>query len=270
MTHVISVVSSKGGSGKTTTVLNLGVALAEKGRKVVVVDLDPQGAVGLALDRPDAEWPGLAEHAVEGRPLSGLLVETRLSGFSLLPRGRLDPIDTCSYEAFLHSSGKVREVVSSLSAGRDFVLIDTPSGLGAITRAALAASDWVLMPLQAEPMALRSVGQALRVVEHVSSEENTRLKLLGILPTMVQLREESSFNVLRTAWSRLAGVLENTVPRASVFLKASEAGLPVGFMPGRVSPEARRFELIAIEVETLIAEAGGTGEFDERPKRELL
>jgi len=126
------------------------------------------------------------------------------------------------------------------------------------------------MPLQAEPMALRSVGQALRVIEHVSSQENPRLKLLGILPTMIQLREEASFNVLRTAWSRLAGVLENAVPRASIFLKASEAGLPVGFMPGRVTPEARRFELIAIEIETLIAEAGGTGEADERPKRELL
>lgn len=270
MTQVISVVSSKGGSGKTTTVLNLGVALAERGRKVVVVDLDPQGAIGLALDRPDSEWPGLAEHAVEGRPLAELIVSTRLAGFALLPRGRLDPIDTCTYEAFLHSSGKVRDVVSALSPGRDFVLLDTPSGLGAITRAALAASDWVLMPLQAEPMALRSVGQTLRVIEHVSGEENPGLKLLGILPTMVQLREEASFNVLRTAWSQLAGVLENAVPRASAFLKASEAGLPVGFMPGRVSPEARRFELVAIEVETLIAESGGAGEVEERPKRELL
>lgn len=270
MTHVISVVSSKGGSGKTTTVLNLGVALAEMGRKVVVVDLDPQGALGLALDRPDAEWPGLAEHAIERRPLAEVLVETRLAGFSLLPRGRLDPIDTCSFEAFLHSSGKVREVVGALSAGRDFLLLDTPSGLGAITRAALAASDWVLMPLQAEPMALRSVGQALRVVEHVSGEENPRLKLLGILPTMVQLNEEASFNVLRAAWSRLAGVLENAVPRAPIFLKASEAGLPVGFMPGRITPEARRFGLIAIEIEALIAEASGAGDVDERPKRELL
>ncbi|HPA52141.1 MAG TPA: ParA family protein [Thermoanaerobaculia bacterium] len=270
MTHVISLVSSKGGCGKTTTALNLGVAFAERGRRVVVVDLDPQGAVGLALDRPDGEWPGLAEHVIEGRPVAGLVVETRLPGFCLLPRGRLDPVDTCSYEAFLHSSGKVREVVRELSAGRDYVLLDTPSGVGAISRAALAASDWALLPLQAEPLALRSIGQALRVIEHVSREENRDLRLLGILPTMVQVRDEASFNVLRTAWARLGGVLESVVPRAPVFLRASEAGLPVSFLAGRVTPEARRFEQIVIELETLIAESAGGGEVDERPQRDLL
>lgn len=270
MTHVLSLVSSKGGTGKTTTALNLAVALAERGRTVLLVDLDPQGGVGLSLARGDTEWPGLAEHVIASRPLAEVVVASKLPGLSILPRGRLDPVDTCSYEAFLHSSGKVREAVSALSPGRDFVVIDTPSGLGMITRAALAASHSALMPLQAEPLALRSIGQALRVIDHVGREENPGLGLLGILPTMVQLKDEVSFTVLRTAWCQLANVLENAIPRASVFLAASEAGLPVGYLGGRTPPEARRFELLAIEVETLVAERAGAAAPEGRARRELV
>ncbi len=270
MAHVISLVSSKGGSGKTTTALNLAVALAERGRRTLLVDLDPQGAVGLALARGDAEWLGLADHIGQGVPLEQAIVQTKLPALAILPRGRLDPVDTCQLEAFLHSSARVKEVVEAAAEGRDYVLLDTPSGLGMITRAALAATDFALVPLQAEPLALRAIGQALRVLEHVRREENPRLRLLGILPTMVVLQDETSFGVLGTAWSHLAGVLENAIPRSSVFARASELGLPVGFLAGRTPPEARRFELLASEVERVIADSGAAGEADEKQQRQLV
>jgi chromosome partitioning protein len=271
MAQTISVVSSKGGSGKTTTALNLGVALAERGRRTLLIDLDPQGAIGLSLDRSETEWPGLAEYLMEDAAWDSVLVQTKLATFSILPRGRLDPVDICEYELFLHSSQRVAELISQGAVDFDYILVDSPSGLGMITRAILAASDWALIPLQAEPLALRSLGQMLRVIDHVRREENTGLKLLGILPTMVELKENASLNVMGTVWSDFGGVLDTCIPRMPIFAKASEAGLPVSFLGGRTPPEVRRFELLGIEIEAKIADqVNGAGAHDEKPQREII
>jgi chromosome partitioning protein len=132
-------------------------------------------------------------------------------------------------------------------------------------------SSFVLVPLQAEPLALRSIGQVLRVIEHVQQQENPALRLLGILPTMVELRRDTSLNVMGTVWSELDGVLETVIPRAEAFARASELGLPVSFMGGRTPPEARRFELLVDEIERVIADLSGTtGEADEKVQRQLV
>jgi chromosome partitioning protein len=271
MAHVISLVSSKGGTGKTTTALNLAVALAELGHRTLLADLDPQGGVALSLAKGDAEWCGLAEYLLGSEPLDKALMQTKLPNLELLPRGRLDPVDICTYEAFLNSSKKIRELVEEASRDRDYLLIDCPSGLGMISRAALACSDFALVPLQAEPMALRSVGQVLRVIDHVRGQENPKLRLLGLLPTMVELHEDTSLGVMSAVWSGFSGVLETCVPRGRVFLKASELGLPVSFLTARPSPEARRFKMLANEIEGLIAatiETGGAA--DETMPRQLI
>ena len=143
--------------------------------------------------------------------------------------------------------------------------------MGPATRAALAASRFALVPLQAEPMALRSLVQTLRVIEHVRQHENPELTLLGILPTMVLLGQESSLNVMASIWSGFEGVLETSIPRADVFTKASELGLPIGFLGGRRPPEARRFEVLADELDLRITELTGmTGEEDENAQRKLV
>ena len=98
---------------------------------------------------------------------------------AILPRGRLDPVDAREFEILLNSPAKVSEVIQELSRDRDYLIIDCPSGLGLITRAALAMSSFVLVPLQAEPLALRSISQVLRVIEHVQQQENPALRLLG-------------------------------------------------------------------------------------------
>lgn len=270
MAHIIALVSSKGGAGKTTTALNLAVALAERGRRTLVVDLDPQGAVGLALARSDGDWPGLAEHLAESVPLADLIVNTKLPSLSILPRGRLDAADSGQFEAALAAPNVVRGVVDSAAEAFDFVLLDTPSGLGSIPRCALAAARFALVPLQAEPLALRSVAQVLRVLAHIRSGENPELELLGILPTMVQLDSETSFGVLGTAWAHLSGVLETVIPRSEAFGRASALGLPVGFMAGRTPPEARRFEMLADEIEATIATLLGIGGTDDKAQRELI
>ncbi len=271
MTITMTLASSKGGSGKTTTALNLAVALAERGRATLLVDLDPQGGVGLSLRRGELAWSGLAEHLVGQSGLGEVLFETKLPKLNLLPRGRLDALDVPVYERKLQNAGTVDHIVREFSGRFEYILLDTPSGLGGITCAALRGSDYALLPAQAEPLALRSLGQTLRVVQGVAEQNDGRPRLLGILPTMVQLDGDASFGVVSELWSGFECVTETFVPRNEIYLRASEEGLPVSFLGGQYASEASRFGLIATDLENTIAKIEGrNGDADERPRRELI
>lgn len=252
MTHRIVIASQKGGVGKTTVALHLAVALAERGRSVLLVDLDPQGGVGLSLARGDAELPGIADILMGRAPAEEALLETKVEGLSLLPRGRLDPIDVCEFEQALFTPGILDGLLRPIENRFDIVILDTPSGLGMIPRGALRAADSVLLPFQAAALSLRSISQALRVVEHVRNGENPRLSLLGILPTMAERDANASQACLIEVWTGFAGVLDTVIPRSEVFARASHDGLPVGFLGRTKLPEARRFDALALEIEGIL------------------
>ncbi len=271
MSHRILFLSGKGGTGKTTSALNLSVALAEAGHKTLLVDLDPQGGVGLALAREDTEWIGLAEVMLEQATLSQALFKTKLENLILLPRGRLDPINVAEYEHALATGKTLETLLSQVDKEVDYVLIDAPSGLGLVPRAALAQTHFAIVPLQAEPMALRAIGQVLRVIDYVQEQENPALQLLGLLPTMVQLDQDTSFTVMGRVWSELSGVLQTHIPRSKELSIASEKGIPVAFLGGSPPPEARRFELLVDEIKRRIVKMRPqTEQPDARPERELI
>lgn len=271
MPRRLVIASQKGGVGKTTVALNLSVALAERGRRTLLCDLDPQGGVGLSLAKGDEELAGLADLLMRRSPPEAAVLRTRLQGLSLLPRGRLDAADTCEFEQALFRPGTLDDALGRVEGGYECVVLDAPSGLGLVTRAALAAADFALVPFQTGSLALRSIGQVLRAIEHVRSHENPRLRLLGILPTMVEKGRAGALAILGELWSGFPAVLDNIVPLAEVYATASARGLPVGFLEGRASPEARRFALLADEVEDLMARMSGEEERDHvRPARELL
>lgn len=260
MTHRIVITSQKGGVGKTTVALHLAVALADRGRSVLLADLDPQGGIGLSLARGDTELEGMADCLMGHVSADDSLLETKVPGLTLLPRGRLDPIDVCEFERALFTPGVLDTLFRQVEARFEIVILDTPSGLGMIPRGALRAADSVLLPFQAAALSLRSISQALRVVEHVRSTENPKLSLLGILPTMAERDQDPSQECLIQLWTGFAGVFDAVIPRSDAFAHASREGLPLGFFGGGKSTEARRFDALAMEVEAALEALSSTKE----------
>lgn len=270
MTRRLAICSPKGGVGKSTVALHLSLALAAAGRDVLLVDLDPQGGLGHLLAKGDGELVGLAD-VIAGRVTAdAALTVTRQRGLTLLARGRLDPADACAFEVALFQAAALARVLDAVGGGHDLIVLDTPSGLAMATRAALRVADHVLLLMQAEPLALRTLGQALQVIAHVREHENPGLALLGILPTMVDKSHGPSLDVLVDAWTELTGVFETVIPRADIFAIASQAGVPVGYLGGPPSPEARRFDLLAAEIEALMTRTTDPEPRDVEPHRHLL
>lgn len=246
----LTIASPKGGVGKTTIALNLGYALARRGWRTVVVDTDPQGAIALSLTKNLTRAPGLAELAAQLAPLGRLLVRTKLPELELLPVGRVAVDDAVGFGQALADGRKLRHLVDELSRTHDLVIFDTPSGFVGPTLGALLVSDGAVGVVQAEPIAARS---ALRMFEllRALNERGARVRMLGLLVTMLQAREVRSLEVAEDLWKTLPAdaVLELSIPRDPVFLEASAAGVPVGLLSRRAPPAAILFDQLAAEIE---------------------
>lgn len=267
MSRRVVIASPKGGVGKTTVALNLAAAMADRGRRTLLVDLDPQGGIGHAMARGETAFTGLVELLMGEATGDDAVLRTQLDRLCILPRGRLDPIDAPELEDALRDPRALRFALERLEKEHDLVLLDTPAGLGGITRAALQVAESVLVPLQTEPLALRTLPQILRVMEHVREHDNPELRLLGVVLTMVERRMDATQAVLREVWTDFSGVLDTLVPRHEVFARASLEGIPASFLGGRVSPEVKRFDMLAAELEPAIWKEGAS---DERRARQLL
>src|SRR3954451_2215938 len=144
--YVIAIASQKGGVGKTTISLNLGLALARAGNRTLIMELDAQGSLGLSLGLADRARPGIAEILTGSEPLEAVLTRTRDPQLHVLCVGRVDPTTVSGFEEVLSRSSVIPGLLSKLSAEFDMVLLDCPAGLGKVTTRALEAATHVLSP----------------------------------------------------------------------------------------------------------------------------
>lgn len=246
-THVLAVANQKGGVAKTTTVASLGAAMAEQGRNVLLVDLDPQGCLTFSLGQDPDKLPVSVHEVLLGdvEPTAAL-VQTA-EGMTLLPAN----IDLAGAEAMLlMRAGReyaLKRALAKLAAADDafdVVIIDCPPSLGVLTLNGLTAATEVMVPLQCETLAHRGVGQFLRTVADVQQITNPDLALLGALPTLYDSRTTHSRDVLFDVVDRYSlPVLAPPIPRTVRFAEASASGSSV--MTGRKNKGALAYRELA-------------------------
>jgi len=228
--RVIAVANQKGGVGKTTSTINLGAALAEYGRRVLLVDFDPQGAlsVGLGVQAHELEttiYNLLMERGVE---IDDVIRPTSVEGMDLLPSN----IDLSAAEVQLvHEVAReqtLQRVLAPAIAAYDVILIDCQPSLGLLTVNALTASDGVIVPLECEYFALRGVALLKGTIDKVRERLNPRLHIDGVLGTMFDGRTLHSREVMQRLVQAWGDTVFHTVIRRTVkFSDSTVAGEPI-------------------------------------------
>lgn len=225
----IAIANQKGGVGKTTTAINLSTALAAVRKKVLIIDLDPQGnaSTGLGVDGQSREIN--AYHVLIGQePLSNAIRETTIPGLHVIPSG----VDLSGAEIELVEIEDRLYRLKSALAGEveqfDYVLIDCPPALGLLTVNALTASDAVLVPLQCEFFALEGVSHLVRTIERIKKSYNPTLEIQGIVLTMFDSRNNLSDAVASDVRQYFGDIVYDTViPRNVRVSEAPSHGKPV-------------------------------------------
>ncbi len=248
--RVLAMVNQKGGVGKTTSTVNLGAALAEYGRRVLLIDFDPQGALSVALGVPAHELERTVYNLLmdDGCAIEDVTVSTAVPGLDLVPSN----IDLSAAEVAL-----VNEVAREHALTRaiapvldryDYIIIDCQPSLGLLTVNALTAANGVLIPLECEYFALRGVKLLTDTVAKVQSRLNPRLEVTGVVATMYDSRTLHTREVLERVVDAFGDLVFHTViSRTIKFPDATVAGEPITvFAP--TSPAADAYRQLAREL----------------------
>lgn len=230
-TKIIAIANQKGGVGKTTTAINLGTALAALGKRVTLVDIDPQGNASTGLGILPSERTFTAYDMLFRRENSAVRSHpTSVPGLDIIPATpdlSSADVEMVSDPRRIH---KMRDILRSGTpdiAGQDFILVDCPPSLNLLTINALVAADSVLVPLQCEFFALEGLSQLMRTVQTVKSGSNPALKIEGIVLTMFDRRNNLSGQVESDVRENLGElVYETVIPRNVRLSEAPSHAVP--------------------------------------------
>ncbi len=229
MSRIIALVNQKGGVGKSTTAVNLGTALAVMGRRVLIVDTDPQGnaTTGLGVDK--TRLPHDVYHALIGDvPLERVIITTEIENLALAPATiNLAGADV-ELVAALSRETRLRQALAPIAATYDFILIDSPPSLGLLTINALVAADDCIIPVQAEFYALEGLAQLTNVIWRVRDALNPKLHVSGVLVTMFDGRTRLALEVIREVEKYFPQqIFKTQIPRNVRLSEAPSFGKPV-------------------------------------------
>ncbi|MFW5995756.1 MAG: ParA family protein [Halanaerobiaceae bacterium] len=236
----MSVVNQKGGVGKSTTAVNLSSCLAEMGKKILLVDIDPQGNAtsGVGIEKEELDY-SIYDVLIDDVPVSDAIRETDVSNLDILPAN----IDLAGAEIELVSlmsrESRLKKVAYKFDEKYEYVFYDCPPSLGLLTLNALTASDSIIVPIQCEYYALEGLGQLMKTIKLVKKNLNPGLHISGVVLTMYDARTNLSRQVIEEVHSYFEDqVFETIIPRNVRLSEAPSFGQPINYY----APDSRGAE----------------------------
>ena len=247
MGKIVSVANQKGGVGKTTTSINLSTLLAKKGKKVLLIDADPQGNATSGLGIEKEQQFSVYDVLIEDIEVENTLQTTQVKNLDLCPSN----INLAGAEVQLvgaeNREFRLKSKLENIKDDYDYIIIDCPPSLGLVTLNAFTASDSVLIPIQCEYYALEGLGQLLNTIELVKTHMNKDLKVEGALLTMYDARTNLSNQVVNEVKKYFGDrVYKNVIPRNVRLSEAPSYGMPISLYDPR-SKRAKAYEKFAKE-----------------------